>query len=180
MTVVAPIAVRIVRIADGVEESRTRILHEMPAVGDPNRFGQRLRSRFTVTAAAVARDGFDLRMVGEPGLDGGNLTIRQQCHDPPPLQITDDRAVTMAATEGPIINADNFERICLQTGPSPHHPQQRVIIDRDHQPLRKTGRRPAAERQPKMMNDTLQSRGPAGSLGDMPSSCRRWRRVKTL
>ncbi|ESY64896.1 hypothetical protein X743_30015 [Mesorhizobium sp. LNHC252B00] len=104
-------------------------------------------------------------MVGEPGLDGGNLTIRQQRHDPPPLQITDDRAVTMAATEGPIINADNFERICLQTGPSPHHPQQRVITDRDHQPLRKTGRRPAAERQPKMMNDTLQSRGPAGSLG---------------
>jgi hypothetical protein len=47
----------------------------MPTVGDLDRVRQHLRRRLSITAAAVSRDDFDLRMVCEPGLDGRDLAV---------------------------------------------------------------------------------------------------------
>jgi hypothetical protein len=74
----------------------------------------------------------------------------------------------MVAAEGPVINADNAERIGSHAASPSHHPQQSIIADRHHQPLGNACGRPAAERQPQVVNDTFQTRGPAGSLRDNP------------
>ena len=124
--------------------------------------------RLSVSAAAVSRDDVDLGMISEPRLDGGDITVAQQRHDPPPLKVVDDRAVAVVAAQRPVIDADNARTIRLEADSPPHDPQQRAIADRHHRPLCKAGGRPAAERQPKMMNDALQSAGPSRSFGNHP------------
>lgn len=93
----APIAARIERIdfRNGIQEGRTCVLHERPAIGHVDRARQRLRRRFAIAAAAVTCDYSDVLMIGEPCLDGRNLPVRQQCNDPPPLQITYNGAVAI-------------------------------------------------------------------------------------
>jgi hypothetical protein len=54
-------------------------------------------------------------MSGEPGLGGRRLTIWEQADDPAPFQVADDAGVSVIAPPGPIINADNLERVGRRT-----------------------------------------------------------------
>jgi hypothetical protein len=108
--VVAPSADLIARI-DLRTASRKAPLafSKVPAVGDLKGVRERLGGRLSVTAASVARHDFDLGMRAEPGFDGGPLSIGQERHDTPPLQIADDRPVAMVAAEGPVVDADHAQ-----------------------------------------------------------------------
>lgn len=105
-------------------------------------------------------------MIRKPGIDGRDLAVGQERHDPSPLQITDDRAVVVIAPEGPIIDANNAQPICVRASPAPYDPQQCVVAGRHHQPLGGSGGWPSAERQPKMMDDAVQPRGPARAISN--------------
>jgi hypothetical protein len=75
--------------ADGVEKGGTRVLQEMPTVGDLQHLGADPGHRLAVAAATVASDDRDLRMGSEPSIQGGRLTVRQEIDDPVALQVAD-------------------------------------------------------------------------------------------
>lgn len=128
----------------------------MPAVGDLDCLWQRLRHRIAITAAAVAQDDRDLGIIGDPRLHGSDLAIGQERHDAPSLRIAYYGSVAMISMRRPIIDADDVQAIGRQIGATPHHPRQRVVANRHRQPSGKAGSRPAAKRQPEMMNETLE------------------------
>jgi hypothetical protein len=99
----------------------------------------------------------------EPSPHCCNLAVGQQRHDPPPLQIADDRSVAMVLAEGPVINAGNDHRLGWRTGSSPDNPQQGIVAHGQHQSSGETCRRTAAERQTQVMNDAFQPCRPARS-----------------
>lgn len=116
--------------------------------------------------AAIACQDLDFWMLGQPGLNRRDLAIGQQRDDPPPLKITDDGAVAVVASEGPIINANHSQSFRARPASASHDPKQSIIADRQHQPLGKVGPWPAAQRQSEMMNDTLQPRRSPAAHGD--------------
>jgi hypothetical protein len=101
-------------------------------------------------------------------LDGCNLSVSQERYDPSAFEIANDGAIAMILTPGPIIDADDMERLGRQFRSSPDHPEQGVVADRHSQPLGKVGGRAAAQCQSEMMNDTLQPRCPPGPLSNNP------------
>ena len=128
---------------------------------------KQIAEKKVLEAVAVSKDvdGFRAEnvgalMIGEPRLNRRYFSIGEQCYDLPPLQIAHDRSVTVAPSHGPVIDADDSQRIDPWQRSSPNDPKQRVVADRQHQPLGKTSRRPAAKRQPQMMDEMLQPRGP--------------------
>jgi hypothetical protein len=85
-------------------------------------------------------------MSSEPGLGGRGLAIRQQGDDPAPFKVADDAGVSVIASPGPIINADDFERVSRRTTAASDHAQERVFAHRQHQPFCEACRRSTAER----------------------------------
>jgi hypothetical protein len=73
-----------------------------------------LASVIRVTAAAVSRDHADPRVIGKPGLDGGNLPVGQKRRYPSAFQIANEGLVAMIAAPGPIIDADDIQRLSRQ------------------------------------------------------------------
>jgi len=75
---VAPIAARNLahRFAHGVEESVACVLHQMPAVRDLDRRGERLQRRKRITAASVPSHDGDLRLVRQPRFGNRRFSIR--------------------------------------------------------------------------------------------------------
>src|SRR6185312_10319411 len=55
--------------------------------------------------------------------------------------------VSVIASPGPIINADNPERISRRTATASDHAQERVLAHRQHQPFCEACRRTTAKRQ---------------------------------
>jgi len=49
--------------------------HEVPSVGDLNGVRERLCGRLTISAAAIARDDLDLRVIDQPGPHRRRFTI---------------------------------------------------------------------------------------------------------
>jgi hypothetical protein len=43
-------------------------------------------------------------MIGKPGGNCRHFAVWQQCNDPPPFKIADDRSIAMIAAKGPIID----------------------------------------------------------------------------
>lgn len=111
-------------------------------------------------------------MSGEPGGDGRDLAIGQKLDDAAPLQITHDRTVAMVAPECPIVNADHCQWIGPGTSSTSHYTKQRIVADRQHEPRRKSGSRPPAEGETKVMDEPLHASSAARAL--------RCRRPKTL
>ncbi|MBB2965254.1 hypothetical protein FHU13_005683, partial [Methylobacterium sp. R2-1] len=144
------------RLAHGIEEGGAAVLHQMPAVGDLDRRGQRPRRGLAVAAASVTCEDGDLGMGGEPCLDGAALAIRQEGDDAPPLQVADQRAVALPTAEGPIVDADHGQGLGRPLGAAAHGSQHRVPARRHHQSAGEALRRPATEREAEMMDDGLQ------------------------
>jgi hypothetical protein len=97
-------------------------------------------------------------MRSEPGSGGRGLTIRQQGNYPAPFQVADDAGVSVIATQGPIIGADNLERVSRRTVTASDHAQKRVLAHRQHHPFCEACRRSTAKRQTKVMDDRVQPR----------------------
>jgi hypothetical protein len=97
-------------------------------------------------------------MSSEPGLGGRRLTIRQQGDDPASFQVADDAGVSVIASPGPIINADDPERVSWRTATASDHAQERVFAHRQHQPFCEACRRSTAKRQSEVMDDRVQPR----------------------
>ena len=72
-----------------------------------------------ISTATIARDDGDLEVVSEQCLRRCRLAMRQQSHDPPRLQITNDAAVPQVSAPSPVIDADDLERIGWQTSAAP-------------------------------------------------------------
>jgi len=62
------------------------------------------------------------------------------------------------APPGPIINADNPDRVGLWTATASDHAQERILTHRQHQPFCEACRRPTAKRQTEVMDDRVQPR----------------------
>ncbi|MGF7055733.1 hypothetical protein GGC47_004946 [Bosea sp. OAE752] len=85
-------------------------------------------------------------------------------HDrPTPLQVANDRAVTVIAPPCEVVNADHAQRLARHPGTLPDHAQQRIIADRQHYPGGKTRSGPAAQHEPQMLDDMIETIGPARS-----------------
>ena len=74
-----------------IEESRARVLHQVPTVGDLDGTGQRLCRGLTVAAATVARYDSDLRIVSQtprlppPSLGRSIAWLADRRRDPTPI-----------------------------------------------------------------------------------------------
>jgi len=150
----------------GVEEGRAGVFHQVPTVGDLYRVRERLCRGLAVAAATVARYGPDLRMIGEPRSNCRDLAIWKQGYDPPPLEIADNGFVTAIASKGPIVDADDGQRIGSPGCPPSYNTKQRIIADRQHQPHGEARCWSAAECQPQMVDDAFQPSRPARPGGE--------------
>ena len=115
--------------AHRVKEGCARVLHQVPAVCDLDGIRQRLVRGLAIPAAAIARHDPDRWELGKPSLHRCLLTVGQQRHDPPPLQIADDCSVAIVPAEGPVIDARNDQRLAPSAGSSADDPQQGVVAD---------------------------------------------------
>jgi hypothetical protein len=100
-------------------------------------------------------------MIGEPSSNCRDLAIWQQRHNPSSLEIADDRSVAAIASKGPIVNADNGQRISSKRCPPSYNPKQRIVADRQHQSFREARCWSAAQYQPQMVDDAIQPCRPA-------------------
>lgn len=146
------------RFADCIEEGSTGVLHQMPTICDLYRLRQCLCCGFAIPSTAVTGDDRDRGMSSEPGLGGRGLTVRQQGDYPAPFQVADDAGVSVIATPGPIIDADNPERVGRLTTSASNHAKECILAHRQHQPFCQASRRSSAKRQTEVMNDRVQPR----------------------
>ena len=93
--------------AHRIEEGAAGVLHQMPPVCDLGCPRQRPGRRQSVAATAIACDDLDLRLVRKPVLGRRRLAIRQQGDCFAPLEIADDRPVTLVASPCPIVDANH-------------------------------------------------------------------------
>ncbi|ANV23037.1 hypothetical protein BA939_26765 [Rhizobium sp. S41] len=131
----------------------------MPAVSDLGGVWQRLGCSRRVTAAAVASDDADLRLVREPGLGRRRLPIRQESNGFAPFQIADDGPIALISSPRPVVDTDHGGWDKARTAASPHDAQQRIVADRQHQPFGKGGRWPATQCKSEMMDDVVKPGG---------------------
>jgi hypothetical protein len=94
----------------------------MPAIRDLHGMWQGLGRRFAVSTATIAGDDRDRRMIREPSLSGRRLSIREKPDNLTLFQVADDARVSMIASPGPIIDADDPERGRRHTGVAPDNP----------------------------------------------------------
>jgi hypothetical protein len=124
----------------------------MPTVGDLHCLRQGLGRSLAISAATVTGDDRDRGMRSEPRLGGRGLTIRQQGDYPAPFQVADDDGVPVIAPPGPIVNANDLERVSRWTTAASDHAQERVFAHRQHQPFCEACRRSTTKRQAEVMS----------------------------
>jgi hypothetical protein len=129
----------------------------MPAVCDLGRLGQCFGRSQRVCATTVAGDYRNLRLLRQPSSCCRGLAIRQKRDRSPPLQISDERPVVLIAPPRPIVDPDHGRRHKERTAASSDDPKQRILADRHHEPTCKAGRRSAAKRQTKVMDDMIEN-----------------------
>src|SRR4051812_5956124 len=120
------------RFAHGIEEGPTGVLHQMPTIGDLYRVRQRSCRGFAISSTTITGDNRDRGMSRQPGLSGRRFTIRQQGDHPAPFQVADDTRVAVIAPPGPVINANNPERVSWRTAAAPNYPKKRIFAHRQH------------------------------------------------
>ncbi|APG09740.1 hypothetical protein BKD09_15480 [Bradyrhizobium japonicum] len=123
-------------------------------------------------------------MSSQPGLGGRGLTIRQQGDDPASFQLADDTGVSVIAPPGPVIDADDLERIGRRTAAASDDTQERVLAYWQHQPFCKSRSRSTAKRQTQVMDDKLASslavrRADGANIPSAKRSVKIWRPHRT-
>ena len=155
------------RLADGGQaplhsgqEGGAGILEEVPAVGDLHRVRQGARDGTAIAAVAVPGDDLDAGTRPQPGLHRRGLAIRQQVDHPVPLQIADQRAVTLTTPPRPVINADDARfaaRGLLRGGPNAA--QEGILADRQQEPPGERLRGTSAKSKAEVPDQALEARG---------------------
>jgi hypothetical protein len=130
--------------------------HQIPAVRDLDRFGERLLRRQRIAAAAVPSHDGDLRLVRQPRFGSRRFSIRQQRNRLSALEITDQRSIAMVASPSPVVDPDDRRRREARTAAPPHGAQQGVVADRHAQAARKTRRRSASKGKRETMDDLIE------------------------
>jgi hypothetical protein len=102
----------------------------------------------------------------EPRLYRRDLAIGQKRHNLTSFKVAYNRSVAMVAPESPIVDANHGQRLGSWKGSTPHYARHGIIADRQHQPPGEVCRRPAAQRQAKMMNHAIEPPCPARTLGE--------------
>lgn len=149
--------------AHRIKEGRARGFHQMPAVGDLDGVRERLGCCLAISTTAISRHNVDARVLRQPRLNGRRFPVGQQGNDPPTLQIAHDGPVPTVSPERPVIDTHNRQWIRRYRRPPADHPQQGIVADRQHEPLGEACCRPAAERQPQMMDDVFEPCRPTPS-----------------
>ena len=90
----------------GGEKGCACVLENMPAIGDLERLWQGTRHGAAIVPVAVARHDLDLGPRPRSGLESCRLPVGQKIDDLPPFEVADQRAVPLAASPGPVIDAD--------------------------------------------------------------------------
>jgi hypothetical protein len=81
-----------------------QIVQQMPSVSHLDGAGSTVCRPTGVLGGPIARDDFDPRMLTEPGGQRVSGTIGQEIDRAALLQVNQDRAISMAAPQGEIIN----------------------------------------------------------------------------
>lgn len=149
------------RFTNGVEKGVTGVLHQMPTVGDLIGAWQGSCDGLRISTTTVSCDDLDLGLLDQPGLGGRLFPVRQQCDCPPAFKIANDGAVSMIASPGPIINADDVRWYRRRAIIPANGSQQRIIAHRESEAICKSGRRATAQCESEMANQTVQARCPA-------------------
>ena len=75
------------------------------------------------------------------------------------LQVAHERAVPLPTFVGPIIDPDHRGNLGGASSPAPDGPQQRIIADRQHEPVGEARGGATTENQAKVVDDALEPRG---------------------
>lgn len=95
------------RFTNSVEKSVAGVFHQMPTVGDLICVWESSCDGLRISTATVSCDDLDLGLLDQPGLGGRLFPVGQQCDCPSAFKIANDGAVSMIASPGPVINADD-------------------------------------------------------------------------
>ena len=79
------------------------------------------------------------------------------------FKVADDCAIAVIAPPREVVDADHTQRLARHPRTLPDHAQQRVVADRQHQPLREAGSRSAAQSEPEVLDNMIETIRPAGS-----------------
>jgi hypothetical protein len=83
----------------------------MPTVGDLHRVRRTLADSIGICPGTVACHDLNARMLSKPARERPGLPIGQQIHNTVPLQIDQDRSITMTAPPGPVIHRQHTRRV---------------------------------------------------------------------
>jgi hypothetical protein len=145
------------RFTNSVEKSVAGVFHQMPTVGDLICVWESSCDGLRISTATVSCDDLDLGLLDQPGLGGRLFPVGQQCDCPSAFKIANDGAVSMIASPGPVINADDARWYRRRTVVSANGSQQRVIAHRESETICKSGRRATTQCESKMANQTVQA-----------------------
>jgi hypothetical protein len=114
------------------------ILEDVEAIRHLQRLWRAARGPIRKVRAAVTTDDHDLRLRLQPGRERVRLAIRQEVNDVTPLEIDEERAVTMATADTPVIDTHHpWRRSRWQRCPS-DLAQQRIGAHQQPQGAQKT------------------------------------------
>jgi hypothetical protein len=101
------LADRLHRPLHGAQECHAGVLHQVPVVGNLDRFRTADGGSLDIASTKVPRDDADRGPCGKPRGNGCCLAVGDKVDDATAFQIADDHAVVQAALERPVIDADH-------------------------------------------------------------------------
>jgi hypothetical protein len=131
----------------------------MPPIRYLHCVGQSLCYRHAVAASSISRDDFDLTMLLQPSTCRRWFAVRQKLDWPASLKVADYGAIAVISSPCPIIDADDLGRREREPAAAPDRAKQGVIADRCHQSVGKARARAAAESQPQVQYELLETGG---------------------
>jgi hypothetical protein len=141
-----------------VEEGSAGVFHEMPAVSDLHGIREAFGCGLFVTSATIPCDDGDRWVVSQPRGHRRRLTIWQNVDDPSPLEITDNRPVSMTTLPGPVIDTDDTGCLGRRCRLASDNTKESVLTHREEEASCKALPRSTAQREAEMMNQSLQPR----------------------
>src|SRR5690606_8390146 len=148
------------RFTNSIQKGVTGIFHQMPTVGNLSCVWQGSCDGLRISTTTVSCDDLDLGLLDQPCLGGRLFPVGQQCDCPSAFKIANDGAVSMIASPGPVINADDARWYRRRTVVSANGSQQRVIAHRESETICKSGRWTTTQCESKMANQTVQAYRP--------------------
>lgn len=113
-------------------QSLPAVGQQVPSIGDLCRIGRAGGNRRRVDAGPIAGyDGWRVRARGQPGFQRGTGPVRQQIDHIAGLMVDDDRAVTLAAAESKVVDANDAPPLAVGWRRGPKSAQDRVAAGVD-------------------------------------------------